>query len=128
ENNPTTYVDANGNPTDRAGRVPDEFAPTIYFMDNPYPGPTYDNVGTLFRPGNFVRQSLSMQSNSESTNMAVSLNRQHDYGTLVNNDGFTLSSVRVNLDHRFLNTMSLGVTAYHSRDHLDGVQSSFANM
>jgi TonB-linked SusC/RagA family outer membrane protein len=124
--NPTTYVDVNGNPVPRANRVPPPGS--VAFMDKPYPGPVYDNLGTLFNPGNYNRQSFSVSSNSASTNLAVSVNRSHDAGPLVNNSGYTLNSGRINVDHRFRSTLSMGVSAYHSRDHRDEFESSFGNM
>jgi TonB-linked SusC/RagA family outer membrane protein len=110
--NPTTYVNFDGVPVGRAQRV----TTPIAFMDTPYPGPVFDNLRSVFRPGNFESHSFSVAQNSADTNFALSLNRRSEQGALENNRGFDLNSFRVNLDHRFLETMSLGVSAYHGRD------------
>jgi TonB-linked SusC/RagA family outer membrane protein len=123
--NPTTYVDANGNPIERGDRVVNFFKPGVAFMDTPYPGPIYDNLETVFRPGNFASHSFSVAQNGESTNFALSLNRRIEQGALENNNGYDLNSFRLNLDHRFLNAFSLGVSAYHSRDDRDNVLAGF---
>lgn len=126
--NPSRYLDADGNEVTREGRVVDFFRPGIAFMDRPYPGQTYDNLSTVFRPGNFASHNLSIAQNGESTNFALSVNRRIEQGALENNDGFTLNSFRLNLDHRFRQTMTLGVSAYHSRDARANVLASFAEI
>jgi TonB-linked SusC/RagA family outer membrane protein len=126
--NPSTYVDAEGNPVDREERESNFFSPGIAFMDTPYPGPIFDNVGTVFNPGNFMSHSFSVAQNGIDTNFALSLNRRVEQGALENNSGYTLTSFRLNLDHRFLETLALGVSAYHSRDDRDNVIASFEDI
>jgi len=113
----TTYVDRDGNPVDKAGRVMPPASQA--FMSNPYPGPIYDNFYNVFQGGTFNTQSFSVMQNGETTNFAVTLNRFRQGGTLGNHEGYTRNAFRVNLDHRFMNTMSLSVSGYHSRDDRD---------
>jgi TonB-linked SusC/RagA family outer membrane protein len=120
----TSYVDLQGNPVDRTRRVTRPWE----FMDKPYPGPIYDNFETVFQPGGFQTQTLSMSQNAQSTNFMVTLNRYLEEGVLENNKGFERGSLRVNLDHRFRETMSVGVSAYHSRDRRDELNLTFANI
>jgi TonB-linked SusC/RagA family outer membrane protein len=123
--NPTTYVDATGNPVGRNGRVPEFIAPGISFMDKAYPDPVFDNLNNVFQPGNYQTHSFNIAQNSESTNFAVMLNRRVEEGALLGSSGYEQNSVRVNLDHRFLNAFTLGVSAYHSRDHRDNAVADF---
>jgi len=125
--NPTTYVDLDGNPVGRNDRVmPNAFQA---FMVNPYPGPTYNNFRNVFQPAGFQSNNFMIQQNSTSTNFAVTLNRFVERGPLPNNDGFSRNSFRINLDHRFLDNMSLSVSGYHSRDHRDNTSGlSFSNL
>jgi TonB-linked SusC/RagA family outer membrane protein len=115
--NPTTYVDAQGRPVAREQRV----TTPIAFMDTPYPGPLFDNLRNVFRPGNFDAQSFTISQNGEATNFAISMNRRADQGAMENNGGYRLNSFRVNLDHRFMGTMTLAVTGFHSRDWRDDI-------
>jgi len=107
------YVDEQGRQVDRDDRV----TPPLHqaFLDKPYPGSIYDNVDALSRPGAIRSNNLSMSGNSLSTNFAVTVNSMHEEGVLVNNDGYYRNNFRVNLDHRFRDSFSLGVSLYHSR-------------
>lgn len=133
-------ADSEGYPINAAGeRVPwsQRQAPPVAFMENPYPAnlQLYDNLGSIYRPGGFNTQNFSVTSNHESTNFAASVNRFHEGGALEGVDGYTRNAFRVNLDHRFWNTMSLGISAYHARSFRDnawtggvgGVGGTFGN-
>jgi TonB-linked SusC/RagA family outer membrane protein len=113
------YVDRQGNRTDRSGR----FEPAVAFMDNPFPPGTqlYDNVGAIFRPGQFNTQNFQIAQNHETTNFSASVNRYRELGSLEGNDGYTRNAFRINLDHRFRNTMSLGISTYYSRADVDNL-------
>jgi len=120
----TTYVDLQGNPVSYAQRV----RPAYSFMVNPYPGQTYDNISAIFQPGNFQTQNFSLTQNTMSTNFAITLNRYLEEGLIPNNDGFERGSFRVNLDHRFRDGLSVGVSAFHSRDRRDNLALSLLSV
>jgi TonB-linked SusC/RagA family outer membrane protein len=116
----TSYVNAQGQPVLRSQR----FTPAdvnLQFMDKPYPGPVYDNLTTVLDPGAYQSYNLSVQQNSASTNFAVSVNRRDERGAVEGNDGFNLTSFRVNLDHRFLESMTLNVSTFHAREFRDNL-------
>jgi TonB-linked SusC/RagA family outer membrane protein len=113
------YVDFNGNPVERNQRVSP--APEVAFMDKPYPGPTYNNLDAVAQPGGFQSNSFSITGNSEATNFAISFNNYKEEGALANNDGYSRNSIRVNVDHRFRQTISVGSSVYHSRDYRDDI-------
>lgn len=117
----TAYVDANGNEVPRSQRVPESTNDALQFMDNPYPDPVYDNLGAVLRPGTYQAHQFTVAQNTESTNFAASLSRTVEGGAVANNDGYYRNSVRLNIDHRFLNTMSLGMSMSHARDGRDEI-------
>lgn len=117
----TSYVNAQGVEVTRAGRVAESGTAELQFMDNPYPGPVYDNLGAVLRAGNFQAHNFTVSQNTASTNFAASLSRNSDQGALVGNDGYYRNSLRINLDHRFLNTMALGMSMSHARDGRDEI-------
>lgn len=114
-------VDAHGNVVDWAHRI----EPSVAFMDNPFPDgfETFDNLKTIYRPGAFNTQNFSLTSNSDNTNLAASVNRLRELGALEGNEGYERTAFRVNLDHRFRETMQLGISAYHSRAFRDDLGS-----
>jgi TonB-linked SusC/RagA family outer membrane protein len=111
------YVDATGAVVDRDNRVMPPLAQA--FMDKPYPGGVFDNIGAITHAGSFVSNNFSVTGNEGSTNFAVTFNNLDEEGILLGNEGYQRRSFRVNVDHRFLETMSLGVSMYHSRDSRD---------
>jgi TonB-linked SusC/RagA family outer membrane protein len=108
------YVDAAGNRVERNART----APVdqIAFMDKPYPGATFNNIDAVASPGGFQSYNLSILGNSITTNFAIALNNYHEGGALVGNDGYRRNSLRLNLDHRFQEAFSVGMSVYHARD------------
>ncbi|MQA89478.1 MAG: TonB-dependent receptor plug domain-containing protein [Gemmatimonas sp.] len=113
------YVNAEGQEVPRDQRV----TPPLHqsFLDRPFPGETYDNLGAVTRPGGFRSYNVGIQGNEVSTNFAISMNHNEEQGALVNNDGYTRSSFRINLDHRFQDNLSLGTSFFHSRDGRDEI-------
>ena len=116
------YVDSNGNRVERDQRV----SPLLIraFMDKPYPDRIYDNISAVTRAGGFMSNNLSVSGNTQSTNFAVTLNNYTEQGSLANNDGYERNAVRVNLDHRFIESLTLGSSIYHARDARENVTGS----
>jgi TonB-linked SusC/RagA family outer membrane protein len=121
----TAYVDFDGNVVGRNERVSPPL--TVAFMDNPYPGPVHDNLSAVTHAGSFRNNSFSVSGNGAATNFAVSLSNSLEEGTLRNNRGYERNSFRVNLDHRFMEALSLGVSMYHSRDSRDNLSGNAFN-
>ena len=113
----TQYVDAVGNPVSRDDRVLPPL--TQAFLDNPFPGGVYDNIGAITHAGSFISNNFSITGNEGNTNFAITYNNLKEEGILLGNDGYKRNAFRVNVDHRFLETMSVGVSMYHSRDWRD---------
>lgn len=114
-------VDAHGNVVSWAER----YEPANAIMDKPYPAEfeVYDNLQAIYRPGGFNSQNLTLTSNSENTNLAASVNRLHEAGAIEGNQGYERTAFRVNLDHRFRETVQLGLSTYHARTFRDDIGS-----
>lgn len=115
------YITSEGEVVDRTRRQ----APPLHqaFMDKPYPDPLYDNIRAIWRPGRFNTQNFSIAQNSESTNFMATVNRYRELGALEGNDGYLRQSFRINLDHRFRNSMTLGISTFVSRAERDEIIS-----
>jgi TonB-linked SusC/RagA family outer membrane protein len=112
------FIKADGTP---ALRIGDRALDDDHVMDNEYPGPTYTdrNLDALFRPGNQTSTTAELSHFAESTNFLASVTRNHTQGSLVNNDGFTSNTFRLNLDHRLRNDFSFAASIVHLRSYQD---------
>lgn len=119
------YVNAQGEQVSRAQRVLPPL--TNAFQDKPYPTQLYDNIGAITRPGNFMNHSVGMMGNTETTNFALTATRNIEEGALVGNRGFSRDAFRVNLDHRFLESLQVSTSVYLARDFRDNIESSTTN-
>ena len=121
-------VDANGQYVDQFGEPITSLADRVVagddFLDNPYPGQTYDNLNALFKPGRFQTQTFSIASMTAATNFMTSINNFQEEGSLENNNGFVRRNFRVNLDHRLRDDFSVGISAFHSRSKQDDLIGS----
>jgi TonB-linked SusC/RagA family outer membrane protein len=109
------WVNASGAVVPRTQRViePDNF------MDNPYFTPTFDNLGTYFRNGTFLTNTVNLAYSGRSTNFLTSFNMYDEKGSLQTSDGFKRYNLRVNLDHRLRDNFSFSVSAFHNRYNQD---------
>ncbi len=103
----------------------DRYEPAVAFVDKPFPAEfqVYDNLAEIYRPGGFNSQNFALSSNSENTNLAASVNRLFEEGAIEGNKGYERTAFRINLDHRFRETMQLGISTYHSRSFRDDIGS-----
>jgi TonB-linked SusC/RagA family outer membrane protein len=107
------YVDAAGSVVQRAQRV----AKPIYqrFQDVPYHDPVYDQVDRFFDPGQFFKNSITLQQNTGRTNWLLSVVNSREDGVVLNSGRFEQNDIRVNLDHRPRESIRLSFSGYHSR-------------
>jgi TonB-linked SusC/RagA family outer membrane protein len=98
------------------------------FWDNVYPTPVYDNINNAWDPGTYQQHTLNLAQNTVDTNFFLSLNRNVESGALPNNEGYSRNAFRLNIDHRFLNTLSLSVSTSHQRDVRDAVDASLSTL
>ncbi len=105
------WLDVNGNVVPRSQRA----VSVDNMMDKPYTLGMFDNVGSYFRPARFMTNAFNLSHNSRSTSFMTSFNQFNDRGALATNDGFVRRDLRVNLDHRLHDKLSLAISGYHSR-------------
>jgi TonB-linked SusC/RagA family outer membrane protein len=107
------YVDTTGKVVPRAQRV----AKPIYarFQDVTYKDPIYDQVNRFFHPGQFYKNSVNIAQNGARTNWLLSLVNTHEDGVVLNSGRYVQNNIRLNLDHRPLETLQLSFSGYHSR-------------
>ncbi|MDR0786714.1 MAG: SusC/RagA family TonB-linked outer membrane protein [Gemmatimonadota bacterium] len=111
----SSWADATGAPIPRSQRVLENSGnPFQQFMDNEYPTPIYNNLEAISQRGMFQTHNFSVSQNRLNTNFAFSISRQREEGTIKGNDGYRQTTARFNLDHRFLETMSLGISMSHT--------------
>ena len=115
------FVDNAGNPVRAANQraIADD-----RISDKPYPGPTYDNFSTFFHPGDFRMNSVSIAQNGGKTNFLASFANHRQSGVLRSHDGYERNTLRLNLDHRLNDQLSLSVSATHVRSHRDDIVGS----
>lgn len=117
-----------GSPVTRLHRELESSNTHLTFWDNVFPTPVFDNINNAWTPGSFQQHTFNLAQNTVDTNFFLSLNRNQEGGALPNNDGYSRNSFRLNIDHRFLNTLSLSVSTFHSRDLRDAVNGSLSTL
>jgi TonB-linked SusC/RagA family outer membrane protein len=99
----------------------------LNFQDNVWPGPVYDHVDELFDPGSYGQTTITASGRSASTNYHLSLSNLLQQGVLYNLDGFSRTSLRVNLDQGVRQDLQVSVRTSYSRSKDDGQNSGDLN-
>ncbi|MHB1224172.1 MAG: SusC/RagA family TonB-linked outer membrane protein [Gemmatimonadaceae bacterium] len=120
------YTDADGNQitpgnvdSARLGRIAKPAA--SQFQDSRYGVPIYDQVESFFDPGQFYKNSINIAQNSGKTNWFLSLINSREDGVVLGNGGYEQNDVRLNLDHRPTENLSISFSGYHMRSTRDGL-------
>lgn len=85
------------------------------FQDTPYAGPLYDQVERFYTPGNFYKNSVGVSQNTGRTNWFMSYVNSKEDGVVLNAGAYQQNDMRVNLDHRMRDNLTLAFSGYHSR-------------
>jgi TonB-linked SusC/RagA family outer membrane protein len=114
------YTDVNGQPitpgnADSARLKRVEKPVTTRFQDTPYRDRIYDQVESFFDPGQTYKMSMNGGQNTTNTNWFGSVATSREDGVILKNGGTEQNTVRLNLDHRPTENLSLGISAFHSR-------------
>lgn len=113
------FLNAQGDSVDRFNAVTTRFG----FQDQEYPGPLYDHIGSLFNPGGSQIHHISVGHNAGGTSWMATAGYQRDEGAMREHDGYTRSDVRLNVDHRPRDDLSISFSTSHMaslRDDLSG--------
>ena len=89
--------------------------------DQSYLDPLYDHIGTFYKPGRFVMQSVGVSRNSERTNFLTSFNLYDEAGAIPGHAGYERYNFRFNLDHRIMDNLSLSFSGYHNRSEREDI-------
>ncbi len=117
----TGYLDAAGNSLDTTAGViapvQRQFAgPSLYlFQDQPFAGPTYDQLDALFDPGQYMTNSFTLGYNGGNTSWIATASQHHTAGVVEGNDGYSRLDFRTNLDHQLRNDLNVSVSLFHLR-------------
>jgi TonB-linked SusC/RagA family outer membrane protein len=86
------------------------------FIDNAWGVPTYDHESQLFGTGTTMSNNLSISQSSLATNFAVQVGASSESGILkAPKGGLERYNIRMNLDHRIGDKLSLGFGTYYNR-------------
>jgi TonB-linked SusC/RagA family outer membrane protein len=91
------------------------------FQDQQYPGAVYDNIGALFSPGNTQSHQVSLGHNAAGTGWQATAGRQTEGGVVRGHDGYERTDLRLNVDHRPRDDLSVSVNAFHMRSFRDNL-------
>ena len=94
------------------------------FYDNPYIGETFDAFEQFFDPGNTYSNYVSISQNTVKTNFHISFTNQSEAGVLRGLDGYNLKGVRMNLDHRLAQNLTLSGSGFYSQSSNDSPSAS----
>jgi TonB-linked SusC/RagA family outer membrane protein len=117
------WLNATGDIVPRAQRA----ATPLGIMDQPYTSPLYNQAKEFFKPGGYNTQTATVQGNSAATNYVISYSRNNQPGVLEYNQGYKRQSIRVNVDSRINEKLSVGLSANHSRGINDAAAVTFNN-
>ena len=117
------WLNATGQIVPRAQRA----LKPLGIMDAPYTSPTYNHAALFYTPGSYNIQTATVQGNSAATNYNVAYTRTINPGILENNEGYQRQSLRVNVDSRLNEKLSIGISANHTRGTQDVSTPSFNN-
>jgi TonB-linked SusC/RagA family outer membrane protein len=111
-------MNAQGQYLDRSGNVVPRWLATTTpygFMDQEYPGQVFNHVESLFNPNDFRTTSGTFGYNTGTTSWLATVSSQNEMGVVRENDGYQRYDMRLNLDHRLRNDLSLSVSVFHMR-------------
>ncbi|MCK0136073.1 SusC/RagA family TonB-linked outer membrane protein [Arenibacter sp. S6351L] len=115
------WVDLDGNPTSsRLGRALVS-TPSTAFMDQEYPVKTYDHLDRLFNPGYYFSNYISIAQRTSKVNYRASFNNTQNSGIMKDADGYSRRNIRLNLDARITDNLTMAVSGYYSKSKTDDI-------
>lgn len=118
------WINASGVVVPRNQRVLNQFG----IQDQPFITPTYNHARQFYKPANTNTQTLGVQGNSAATNYSLSYSRTGAPGVIQYNTGYTRQTLRLNLDSRITEQLSVNASAVHIRGLEDPNPVSFDNL
>ena len=108
-----------GTPTaSRLNRKPVADA-SVAFMDQPYPMQTYDHLKKFFGSGEYYSNYISVAQRTGKLNYRASFNNTHNSGVMKESEGYNRRNVRLNLDAKLTDDLTMAVSGYYSKSKND---------
>ena len=152
QNSSGDFVDADGNIIDprAVGRASDVFKKSdgtsvsgIEFYDNEYKYVSTGEVGDpkeslsaggynqmrrFFSENDQNSQTVTISRNMENTNFSVGIGNMNQSGVMSEISGLSRQNVRLNVDHKFRNTLDVSFTSLISQTERDMIASTFGGL
>lgn len=90
----------------------------VGFVDNPY-ATTFDQPKQFFKPGSTITNTISMSQNSANTNFNASYRYAKDPGVILNSSGISRQTIKLNLDHRLREKLTLSTSLSYALSNED---------
>jgi TonB-linked SusC/RagA family outer membrane protein len=100
--------DANGNRVTKADGI----------SDQPYPE-TFDQLGQVFKPGNFLTSYVSVAQRKGAANFNASFQNTQDNGVITGLNGFSRQNFRLNLDMALSDKIDIQTGAFYGNSNAD---------
>ena len=98
------------------------------YMNQAWPGTTYDQVERFFDGGNSMQHYLSAEGRSGGTNFSASYSNLREQGVMTGQDGLWRNNFRVNVDQRLGDAFKVGASAFYSRSKQDNASGSLFDL
>lgn len=107
--------------TQLAGQLRGDGAATEWntFLEEEWPGQTYDQVDRFFTGGEFMSNMISAAGRIGRTNFFVSFNNQDNSGVMPGMTGHVRNNFTLNLDQNVNDKLTLSASAFYSRSRQD---------
>ncbi len=79
----------------------------------------FDHIDRFFDPGTFLSNTISVSRNMETTNFLINFGNRTETGVVGGIDGLNRKNFRLNLDHQFRQSLSLGVSGLYAQTKRD---------
>jgi TonB-linked SusC/RagA family outer membrane protein len=90
------------------------------YIDQPWPGQTYNHVDAVFRRGDHLQSTMSIEGSQGNTNYHASFGRLDQSGVMFGQQGYQRNFARLNLDQGLGTNLVLSMRGYFSRANQDG--------
>ena len=84
-------------------------------------GQTFNHMDRFFDAGNFITNSVSISRNMRDTNFSLTFGSYIQDGVIQGLNGFDRKNVRLSLDHKFRETLSISLSGYISSTDRDDI-------
>jgi TonB-linked SusC/RagA family outer membrane protein len=126
----TKFIDGNGNecdwltcptvqPAGQGAGTGESAGEWNTYMNQAWPGTTYDQVDRFFDGGNFGQYYVSAEGRTGGTNFHASYSNLREEGIMTGQEGQWRNNFRVNVDQRLGDAFKIGASAFYSRGKVD---------